>query len=228
MDTNAKPNRKSAPAEFRWKRAASALPSDWLKRAMDFADKVTKDDGGKYEKKYQLSARAIAAYIVAQMRKQEHPDQTVEAIEREVQKQFALNRSKKGNCTAYERAQAVVNRATLPQILDSFLGVGDSVYTLYDKFSLKYKPAASGSTIVAKLRQKDNEVVLEFVRLLSLESLHKAWRLQAALYGGISPDKVQPDIVKATRLNELWAEIERIKGGSVVQEPVAAEAATTS
>lgn len=182
-----------------WERALQQLPADWENQALTSKN---------------VSTRAIGAYLFAQQLYEKlhsenrstdgsHKVRLREQTDNEAMARFNLKP------TPFDRAGFVVNGAKPSQLRESFAGKkGFSVYSLYEKYGVKYAP--SNPSTIATGRIQDLEKIAEFVRLLSVDSLAKAWKAQAAIYSVDRPG--QGDAEKATRLNELWQEIKKLMG----------------
>jgi hypothetical protein len=174
-----------------WQRAIKQhLPSDWEQIALTSKNKSTQGFG---------------AYLWAQRKLHAEGNHSAERraqVEAEAVKRFHCAK------TTLDRAGFVVTQGTPTQLQESFKGTaGFSVSTLYDHFRTKKNAKTSPH---AKGHAQQVAIIMEFVRLLSVDSLSKAWRAQAAIYSTDRPG--QGDAIKAKRLNELWGEVKPLLG----------------
>jgi hypothetical protein len=197
----------------RWQRVMQQLPTDWEAQALSSKN---------------ISTRSIGAFIYAN-RCYEESREPKGVHQREIlecEKEACVKFNVKA--TPYERAGFVVNGGTPDQIRRCFNGEkGFSIYSLYERCGVKYNP--SNPSTIARGRTADLEILVDFVKLVSLDNLAKAWKAQAAAYNTDRPGTGDAD--KGKRLNELWTEVKKILTPVVAQvaqtpaqSPVSAEA----
>ncbi len=211
----------------RWQTATKRLlPPNWEELALVLSEDV--------------SRAAIAAYLAVEQALSEKPKPKPSfkhtfKTETWIGNKFRVidkvtKKPKPISWTAVDHARKLFSEGTNDDIRNAWDGKENcGVYQWYEIKSKhkdpKTKPIPSLESGIARNKVHDNATLLEFLRLLSVDAVSKAWRYQAALYGGIKPETA--DAKKATRLNELWSEVESLlKQTQVIAEPSASAAPT--